>query len=209
MHRLPRDLELLLPRESVAPCDGQHLEEAAQVVHVLDDGPRLVVAGFAAAGHGAGEGGGSGREAHHFACEIEHAVEVVFLGEGDGRGFGLGRLLLLLLGRCGASVGHDFVLWCGYPLAGEVFEDGVELVVGDEGLGSEVVGEGEGLDELLEAHEGAGVPVAVDALDLWGDDGKELGDFDEAGVDFGLDIGGKLALDFAYAGGVSDLYELL
>jgi hypothetical protein len=66
----------------------------------------------------------------------------------------------------------------------------------------EVVGEGEGLDELLETHQRARIPVTVDALDLGGEGGQQLGNLGQAGVDLGLDIGGERALDLAYPGQV-------
>lgn len=64
------------------------------------------------------------------------------------------------------------------------------------------MGEGEGLDELLETHQRARIPVAVDALTLGGEGGQQLGNLGQAGVDLRLDVGGELALDLANPGQV-------
>ncbi|ROW14279.1 hypothetical protein VPNG_04310 [Cytospora leucostoma] len=54
------------------------------------------------------------------------------------------------------------------------------LVIAHEALGAHVLRKGEGLNELLYAHEAAGVAVAVDTLNIGGDGGEERRHLEEA-----------------------------
>lgn len=73
------------------------------------------------------------------------------------------------------------------------WDGGLRGVRGEEGLGAEVVGEGEGLDELLEA--GEPVAVAVLAGEVRGDGGEGVVDLGELGVYFLFNGGGGVLVD--------------
>lgn len=84
----------------------------------------------------------------------------------------------------------------------ELCDLGHGLAEAHKALSTEVMGKGQGLYELLDAHQAAGVAVAVEALDVRGEGGEELGDVTQAGLDVLLDLIRKLQLYLADPGRV-------